>query len=125
MFQMWDWIRFFKGYHHDWVHCIPGCLKHEYSINAKKALVELKVISRIEDLDEAKPEYHRVCRIACWKHLQSGTCTIITTQSESNMAQHIIRKGSTAPGLVTLFRYVSHLISSHLISSHLISSHLI
>ena len=110
IFQMWDWIRFFNGKDNDWVHCLPGCLKHYYSDDSKRALIELKVISGINALDAARAEYHRVCRIACWKHLHPGTCSIITTQSESNMAQHIMRKWNTAPGLVTLFRYVSHLI---------------
>ena len=100
---MWDWVRFFSGYKDDWIKCIPGCKKHHYSQEAKQALYEMKLIPDTGYLANAAPEYHRVCRIACDRHLQK-TCTIIKSQSESNMAQHIYRKYSHSPGLVTLFR---------------------
>lgn len=82
----------------------------------------MRIIPTTQTLDGAKPEYHRVCRIGCWKHLHQGTCSIITSQSESNMAQHMMRKYNSAPGLVTLFRYL-HSFSFINISSHHNTSH--
>ena len=123
VFQMWDWIRAFNGQNNDWTKCVPGCLKHHYSIEAKQALVEMRIIADVNQLAKAKAEYHRVCRIGCDRHV-GGRCSTIVNQSEANMGQHITRKFKDSPGLVTLFRFV-HFILFHFISFHLISSHLI
>ena len=123
VFQMWDWIRAFNGNNNDWTKCVPGCLKHHYSIEAKQALLEMRIINDVNELATAKPEYHRVCRIGCDRHV-GGRCSTIVNQSEANMAQHMTRKYSALPGLVTLFRFV-YFIIFNLISSHFISFHLI
>ena len=103
MFQSWDWIRYFDGMNNDWTKCVPGCKKHFYSTDAKKALCEMKVITHPDELKDARPEHHRLCRVLMEKHA-GQRCSIISSVSATNMGQHISRKIKDAPGLVTLFR---------------------
>ena len=125
MFQSWDWIRSFDGKNNDWVKCLPGCKKHFYSTEAKKALFEMNLINHPDELKDAHPENHRLCRILVEKHA-GQRCSIISSVSTSNMAQHIVRKFKDAPGLVTLFRYVHlHHITSHHITLLYITLHYI
>ena len=113
------------GENNDWVKCLPGCKKHFYSTEAKKALFEMNLINHPDELKDARPENHRLCRILVEKHA-GQRCSIISSVSTSNMAQHIVRKFKDAPGLVTLFRYVHlHHITSHHITLLYITLHYI
>ena len=101
VFTMWDWLRLFVGTNHDWIGCRIACIHHDYTDNAKKALVELGIIPNVSVLDGAKAAKHYVCRILCHKHAGKTLSTVVCP-TESNVAQHILRK-KYAKAVIQLF----------------------
>lgn len=107
-FIEWQYIRVFTG-RNDWHRCRPGCPRHQYSNHHKTALKYLGVIKDESELDNASPETHFLCRIACEQHTTHGVQTY-KGSNISNIGQHIMRKSSYAPAAVSLVRLIQYIL---------------
>ena len=94
MFQKWDYFRIFTGKQDDWVNCVPGCLKHDYSSAAIEFLTKFEFVADRSILLRAKPALHSVCRVATELHKgpYQDDAKCICSTAPSRIAQHFIHK---------------------------------
>lgn len=101
MFQKWDYFRMLKGKNDDWVNCVAGCDKHDYSPQAIEFLAKFEFIADKSVLSKARAHPHCVCRVLCELHkgINKNQPRICCGGTPSRAAQHFIQKLLNAPNI--------------------------